>query len=294
MKQLIIACVVAIPATASAGNVKAQALCGVVTSGKVEVVVPTPDKRKLDKPISCAVHLDAAPDGAALSASVGVTTDGVDGTGHGDAITKTKDFEVQLSPGTDYTTCKTFSIVAKVTDDNHDNKVLWQTAIVVEQACVAAKAGPPPPPPGDADTAFATQGSDPLPESARGTVTTWVSTYVLLDGTFFDAFPAKGVKIGKKLVTRAAVKKLADAAGGLYKLTKIMPMFECKDSVRDFEKHPENCNWAKWHVHAASKSELWIYNSDDSYYGPYTSAVFKKQGKAWVWTDVKSLDLGEP
>jgi len=280
---------------AEAGKVKAQVLCGVIVDNKVETVIPAPDKRKLDKPISCAVHLDAGFDVADLNAML--FTDRDSAMKHSGPIGKDADFEKVLAVDDDFAACSDFTITARVLSADRQ---LWESKIVVKQVCPAAVAArpavaskPAAPAAGEDGTGWADGELDKVPADARDAINGWITTYVFLDGGFFDSFPTGGVKIGKQTVTRKTARALSDKAGSAYLLTKIMPMFNCKQA-EDAMKNPENCAWSKWHALAQSKTELWIYNTDNSFYGPYESAVFKKQGGKWVWTAVKEYDQGEP
>ncbi|MCX5742743.1 MAG: hypothetical protein NT062_09625 [Proteobacteria bacterium] len=282
---------------AHAEAVKAQVLCGVVVGDKVETVVPTPDQRKLDKPITCAIHLTAGTGTADLNAKI--STDAPDALTHGGPIGKTVDFSTQLAPADDYQPCASFTVTARVF--SADRKV-WESKIAVKQVCPAAPAATKPAPPAtkptpaasaEPGTEWATGELAHVPTDARAAINTWITQYVFLDGGFFAAFPAGGVTVGKRLITRSTVRALSDKAGGPYMLTKIMPMFACK-AAEDAMKNPENCEWAKWYALAKSKTEVWVYNTDGSFYGPFPSAVFKKQAGKWVWTAVTELDQGEP
>ena len=296
LRAVMTCCVVVTAAAgaAEAGKLAPEVMCGVIAAGKVEVVVPTPDKRKLDKPVSCAIHLDAVADPKkTLVAQMFASAPGA--MKHNGPIAPDKDFEQVLVPGDDFPACGDFTITARVTND--DDKVLWEKVIAVATpkcapAAPAAKPAASKPAPQD-DTAWADGELAKLPADANVPLVSWVNMYVFLDNTFFDTYPTSGVRIGKTMVTRKTIRALSDKAGGAYLVTKIMPMFNCKDPA-DAMKTPSNCEWGKWHAVVQSKTEIWVYNTDDAFYGPWQAAVFTKKGGTWVWTAVKAYDQGEP
>ena len=130
-------------AALAGGKVKARILCGVVIKNKVVTVVPTPDNRRLDDPISCAVHVDSARGVGELKATVATDAHGRENrespTGPIDAD---NDFEAVLKPSgtglmqdeTDYDPCEDFTINAFIEDAG---TMVWQQKIDVTQRCPA-------------------------------------------------------------------------------------------------------------------------------------------------------------
>ena len=296
---------------AYAGKVSAQVLCGVIADGKVAVVVPTPDKRKLDQPISCAIHVDGAPAGTTLIAKMFTSAEGA--MKHAGPITPDKDFEQVLQAADDYLSCSDFVITARVTND--DDKVLWESKLAVKQACPAGgsgKAAPPPPPPPkpaapppsnpvpaddsgivDGDPEWAEGEIERAPADAREAIGEWTGSYGPMNHVFWESFPAGGVKVGKQTITRKNLGTLSEKAGSPYQLLQIMPRFGCKNES-NAGTNPDGCHWGRWFSAVLSKTEVWVYNNDGHYYGPWPAAVFKKSGGKWVWTAVKQYDQGEP
>lgn len=113
----------------------------------------------------------------------------------------------------------------------------------------------------------------------------WASAFVTPDPDFVERnLAGAGVKAGKLTITRAKLKQ-----GDLRALTGIRPLFGCEDPKTD-----TTCRWDKWHVEVKGPKEFWLYNTDDSFYGPYRALVFTKTPDAWQWLAVADLDLGEP
>ncbi|MCE9577133.1 MAG: hypothetical protein K8W52_28555 [Deltaproteobacteria bacterium] len=282
---------------AHAGKVSAEVLCGVTDGGEVEVVVPTPDGRKLDKPITCAIHLDAAPAGKTLIAQVVTSADGA--MKHSGPITPDADFTQVLAPGDDFAACASFAITARVTSDA--GATLWESKLSVKQTCPAqAKPAPPaarkpppsePPPAEDEFIGFAEGELERAPADAHDALVDWAASYSAQDHVFFETFPKAGVRVGKVTVTMKNMNKLVAKAGGIYQVLTILPRFRCQ-SADDIGTHPEHCHWSMWHTAFMSKTEIWAYNSDPDDYGPWQAAVFKKKGRTWVWVAVKTYTQG--
>jgi hypothetical protein len=285
------ACLLSAPAWAD--KPRAQVLCGVIANGKVETVVPTKDNRKLDKTISCAVHVEA---GGVDHAGISLIMDGKEGMQHYDVVDVGTDFETTLDPDQEggFPTCKDFTIVARI---YKDKKAVWEQKVAVKQSC--PKAGPKKAEPqgkkrGDGTDWDGGQRESLPDEDAAGQIDSWLQMYVFLDHTFFDSWPKDGVQIKGKTITAKTAQKAADAAGGLQLLTGIYAQANCKDEMKDPGKHPENCEFANWIAIVKSKTEVQIYSPGTSGYGIFATAVFKKKGDRWVWTAVGKYDTGEP
>jgi hypothetical protein len=289
MRALLLVCLLSAPAWAD--KPKAQMLCGVVANGKVETVVPTKDNRKLDKPISCAIHVEA---GNVDHAGISVIIDGNEGNQHYDVVDVGTDLEAELPVDEEmgFPTCHDFTILGRI---YKDKKSVWEQKIAVKQTC-------PKPGPKKAEAQGKKRGDgtdwqnrESLPdEDTAAYLDGWLQMYVYLDNTFFDSWPKDGVQIKGKTITPKNAQKAADAKGGLYFLTGIMPISNCKDEDKDIGKHPENCQFADWVAIVKNKTELSIYSPSTGGYGKFPTAVFKKKGDRWVWTSVGSYDTGEP
>lgn len=166
----------------------------------------------------------------------------------------------------------------------------FEQTLVFKQDCGGAAPKPAVVVAGDPndDAVFAPGEQDKLAKlggDAQAVATQWAEAFVNQDGAFlFNGFPKGGVKIGKAVVTKAKMqgKDPRDVTG-------LRPLFGCQDPKQD-----TTCRWDKWHVEVKGPAEFWLYNTDDSFYGPYRSMVFKKKGASWVWVAMADLDMGEP
>ncbi len=176
-----------------------------------------------------------------------------------------------------------------------NKKLLTEVTTPLAGRCEQAGTKPAPtkPAPADAGLQWADGALDQLPDPGSVAIAqTWANNFFDEDvAALSQGFPAGGVTVIKVAVTAASLQKQLDKAGGMFALFRVQPGFDCK--------HPEKptadeCKWSKWHVQLKSKTEFWLYNTDDSFYGPYPSLVFRKAGAKWAWVGVKLLDLGEP
>lgn len=292
----IVAALVAVPTAARADKLTAEALCGIVVNGEVATVVPAPDHRKLDKPISCAIHLTS---GSADAASISVLVGGEEGASSFDVLPKGEDHEATLAPGNDYPTCKDFVILARL---YKNKKPVWEKKLAVTQACAAAAPPPvakaqPPAPTADEDTdgTWADGELDRLPKDAREVLGEWVGTYAAQDHRFIESWPKSGVKFKGKLVTFNNMDKTLplppEPNNDLIHAIGIVPAARCQDP-----EQTTGCHWGRWRafVNPKKKTEITVYSDNDSGYGTFATAVFTKRGKTWVWTAIGSYDTGEP
>ncbi len=272
-------------------QIKAQVLCGVVKDGKVATVVPTKDKRKLSDPIRCAVHLDQdSKSGESWTAKVFVEDGSPEShPSHDGELSRTgtdaKDFELTLEPATDtnrkdFTPCAAFTIRAMI--DNSAGPV-WMKDIKVEQDC------PPPPPPNAASLHWSESALKTLADgSARDAAIAWAAAYERNDDDWFRGhFPKAGLSIPGS--GKLSWKGMQNAGAQPQDIFKIEKGGECKD-----EEKRTDCAWGSWDTLKKGKSEFWLYNANQSGYGQFVAAVFKKSGKAWLWTAMKTYDTGEP
>jgi hypothetical protein len=145
---------------------------------------------------------------------------------------------------------------------------------------------PPSAPEGDptSSAVFATGEKEKLEPAAASVAEAWTVAIVEQDGQWLDEnFPKDGVQAGKKTLKRAQLRE------GFEDLTGLRPGFGCENA-----KTSTDCKWSYWRVEVKGKGEFWLYNTDDSFYGPWRSMVFKKKGGAWKWTAMADLDGGEP
>lgn len=287
----------AVPTVARADKPTAEALCGVITDGKVETVVPTPDKRKLDKVIACAIHVKT---GAAEAASISVLVDGKEGASSFDVLPKGEDHEATLSPGSDYPTCKDFVIVARL---YKDKQPVWEKKMPVVQACPpgaaatkptppASKPAPPAPKPTpaeDTDGTWADGELDRLPKDAAEALQNWTYIYLARDHQFPETWPKAGVKVRGKVYSWSKLPMPPPPNDDYDHALGILPLARCAD-----EEHQTGCHFGRWHANVKSKTAIEIYCGNDSGYGKFTTVVFAKQGKSWVWTSMGTYDTGEP
>jgi hypothetical protein len=291
--RILVLGVAVLSARAAWAGKKPQVLCGVIDGDKVAFVVPTSDNRKIDKPISCAIHAEEGSyDGAGITVMIGGKGD----KEHQDTFELGKDFETTFDPGAvdGFPVCGDFTIVAHL---YKDQKVKWEQKLAVKQTC--AKPGPQKAQPsgkrrGDGTDWDGGQRESLPDEDAANQLDSWLQTYVFLDHTFFDSWPTDGVQIKGKTITAKTAQKAADAAGGVQLLTGIYAQTNCKDEMKDVGKHPENCEFGNWIAIVKSKTEVQIYSPGTSGYGVFATAVFKKKGDRWVWTAVGKYDTGEP
>lgn len=297
---VVVAAFVAVPTIARAAPPTAEALCGVIVDGKVETVVPAPDHRKLDKPISCAIQVKS---GSADAASISVLVGGTEGASSFDVLAKGQDHEATLAPGSDYPTCKDFVIVARL---YQNKKPVWEKKLPVAQRCAVApsppstvaKPKPPadkPTPEADTDGTWADGELDRLPKDAQQTIAEWTETYIAQDHRFIESWPTAGVKIKGKLVTPNNLGKTLplppEPNNDLVHAIGIVGSARCADP-----EHNTGCHWGRWHANVSPKSttEIAVYCGNDSDYGSFVTAVFTKKGKKWIWTAVGTYDTGEP
>ena len=202
-------------------------------------------------------------------------------------------FQFSLERGRDWDECAAdLSVPVKVKDAK--GKVLFDQTLVFKQDCAPAPAATPAKSGGakdpNSEVVFAAGELEKIEEPAQVAAQQWAQALLDEDAAFFvQGFPKAGVRIGKTTVKPATVQAAMDKAGGMRKLTGMLPQFGCPDPKVD-----ANCKWDKWHVEVKSKSEFWVYNTDDSFYGPYRSLVFKKAGGKWAWSAMADLDKGEP
>jgi hypothetical protein len=267
---------------------KAQMLCGVLIGGKVEYVVPTDDKRKLDKPIDCAVHVES---GKGMTAFVWVVQGGDEKEAHFGAIAKASDYGAQLKPGADFAACANFEIHARIEKSDSDGGPIWQQTIAVEQACATAtkktKRAPEP------VTLGAEWGDGELAglpdDAARIAVKQFADAVTDSDPpTLIDMVPSSGMKVKKKSYSGDAMRKALHDQG-FEKVTGISVEKSCADKVGG----GQDCTTGRWMVNAQGKTKLCIYNSISGY-GQFSCALFEKRGDRWLWTGVSSYDTGEP
>jgi len=291
LRLAVLAAVLGMAAPAHADPVKAKILCGVIKNGKVVTVVPTSDGRKLDDPISCAVHLDKGG-GSDMTAYVWA---GSDGTKHKGAISTGTDFEVSLEPVHNvamdqYAPCTNFTIFADITSGD---ETVWHDEIKVTQSCtptdggLGGDSGSGQDPPGiggyDGPGPAWSNGNgpalaDPL---ANAIAQQFAENIQLEDMSFFaGVWPKGGTTIKKKKIK--AFKMGADLK------TQLGTWFEqyCEEGAA--------CTWGTWEAWQKNKKEFWLYATYGSGYGAFPALVFKKKGKTWKWSGVTVYDTGEP
>jgi len=274
-------------------KIKAKILCGVVKDGKVATVVPTKDKRKLADPISCAVHLDQdSKAGETWNVHVFVEDgDPESHPAHDGPISRTgkvaTDFETVLQPSSDanrqdFWPCRQFQIRAMISNEAGP---LWWNDMMVDQTCPK----PVVPPPNAASIHWTENARSSLPDdAARDAALAWAAAYERNDDDWFHAsFPKAGMSIpGSGKLTW---KGMQNAGAQPQDIFKIVPGGACKD-----EEARTDCAWGNWDTLKKGKSEFWLFNSSQSGYGSFPAAVFKKVGKTWTWTAMKTYDTGEP
>jgi hypothetical protein len=281
---------------AQADTVKAQILCGIIKKGKVVTTIPTSDGRKLDDPISCAVHVDQGS--GDLMAYVWA---GEDGDKHKGAISSGNDLEVSLEPVhnvamSQYAPCTNFTIYADIA---RDGETVWHDEIKVVQSCtpdcpdgcVNDKPGgdsqPDPPAIGgyDGPAPVWVGGKPSLADPIANEIAMQFAENVQLEDMSFFAgvWPKGGTTVKKKKIKAFKIgADLKDQLG-------VWPQYFCFDE----EAHTD-CSWGEWDTSQRSKKEFWIYAATGSGYGKFPAFVFKKKGKTWKWSGMAMYDVGPP
>ena len=280
------------PATALAKpEVKAELLCGVVAGEQVVTVVPTADGRRLDQPVTCAVHISSARNTVELSAAAFTDAPGrARNDPHTDNISADQDFEFTLTPSgpgvdaahSDFDPCASFSITAHI---DQDGAQIWKQTVKVVQTCPApAQPTPAAKPASEGD--WAPDQLSSLPDDdARGLAESFRAAIVDEDAeTFVGMIPKDGVKVAGKSLSQAKAKALF-AKGGYEALTGRAK--ECGEDATGV-----TCAWTSWKVLDSSAKAFSIYSGPD--YGKIKVDTFAKTKAGWRWTGMVVKDVGSP